>query len=702
MIVLEAIIPRGNPILQKLDDISCHEQYNKFLQKYDYDEVYFDGLNRYYLRKESHELKRFFDIPVGPLFDQWVLSEDENVRKERLRLLKVNETQKEVANELESKNLSLKKDVEMLEANLIRLEKDSSRQLELEKSHLERLEEDYKERLEREKEAHKRLEEEYIERLSRERAAFKSLEEDCTQKFAQERERFKRVESNLTSQLDAERSVFKQLEVNFTRRLDEEGKTRDRLEAEIERLTQANDQLSSAGKQIDSALAITQQDHARLEGDLCKAREECAVLRDEVGQVQESRILIEAQSKEHATQAEVANSIINELKSELDTRHKDLLDLHRQNQLLKQGVTEKVFKSGKRFRNLLDRYVPFTWWTKKMSSSVQGEPSYEVRPLPAFSYEEVKKKGVYIAEAPFVVGTESWSAVVADCENSSREDAALVFEPVAERMMGLNGNAVSADEFWFGIVSTPRHLPDRVIRSLFPELPKGGDPFSGSAWRKNRHYCRGIITSCETHAAQIREQVDVPVMAVIPPLPDNRKTWTMEQYEACGQIIQPDDMFIRQNGLPMLPAAQGTKVIWRSEEGVVDELVRAEQSDLHSQRLLHDYMLDEVNTLSPPNSEARDFELSRSVVFAHYFDASIPLIILECLASGTPMIVNPIPSLVEILGAGYPLYFNSYLQAAKMLEDKKRILAAHEYLVEKSGHMRQAKPVLQDMMQVIK
>ena len=48
---------------------------------------------------------------------------------------------------------------------------------------------------------------------------------------------------------------------------------------------------------------------------------------------------------------------------------------------------------------------------------------------------------------------------------------------------------------------------------------------------------------------------------------------------------------------------------------------------------------------------------------------------------GTPLLVNPIPAVVEYLGTDYPFYFNDLEEAAVKVRDFDLIKRTHDYLI---------------------
>jgi hypothetical protein len=74
--------------------------------------------------------------------------------------------------------------------------------------------------------------------------------------------------------------------------------------------------------------------------------------------------------------------------------------------------------------------------------------------------------------------------------------------------------------------------------------------------------------------------------------------------------------------------------------------------------------------------------LSENIVFVDLVDAVANNTVVECIARNTPVLVNPLPNVVDYLGPDYPFYFRSLEEAASKAEDYRLLQAAHQYLVE--------------------
>lgn len=80
-----------------------------------------------------------------------------------------------------------------------------------------------------------------------------------------------------------------------------------------------------------------------------------------------------------------------------------------------------------------------------------------------------------------------------------------------------------------------------------------------------------------------------------------------------------------------------------------------------------------------PNLEY-DQLLVENIVFLNLVDCSAVNTVIECIARSTPILVNPLPAVVECLGKEYPFYYESFREAADKATDLKLIETTHNYL----------------------
>ncbi|MEL6855702.1 MAG: hypothetical protein AAFO83_11420, partial [Cyanobacteria bacterium J06607_13] len=90
--------------------------------------------------------------------------------------------------------------------------------------------------------------------------------------------------------------------------------------------------------------------------------------------------------------------------------------------------------------------------------------------------------------------------------------------------------------------------------------------------------------------------------------------------------------------------------------------------------------LENTRELSRLSDREYDTLLTENIAFAFLHDSSANNTVIECIARATPIVVNPLPAVVEYLGEGYPLYASTLQEAAEKVMELDLIRAAHEYL----------------------
>lgn len=82
-----------------------------------------------------------------------------------------------------------------------------------------------------------------------------------------------------------------------------------------------------------------------------------------------------------------------------------------------------------------------------------------------------------------------------------------------------------------------------------------------------------------------------------------------------------------------------------------------------------------------PNNEYDDL-LSKNILFVDLYDTSANNCVIEAMVRGTPILINPLPAVIEYLGKDYPFYFNDLEEASKKLKSLALIKETNEYLMD--------------------
>jgi hypothetical protein len=97
-------------------------------------------------------------------------------------------------------------------------------------------------------------------------------------------------------------------------------------------------------------------------------------------------------------------------------------------------------------------------------------------------------------------------------------------------------------------------------------------------------------------------------------------------------------------------------------------------SNLHSLR-------QNVEIIKYLSDQKYDELLASSVVFLKLLDASAVNTVLECLVRGTPIIVNRLPALEEVLGVDYPGFYDTLETASILVSSWSVLIHCHTHIM---------------------
>jgi hypothetical protein len=104
-----------------------------------------------------------------------------------------------------------------------------------------------------------------------------------------------------------------------------------------------------------------------------------------------------------------------------------------------------------------------------------------------------------------------------------------------------------------------------------------------------------------------------------------------------------------------------------------------------------------------PHLDDHDFDdlLAQNVVFLNLIDASAVNTVIECIVRNTPLLVNPLPAVVEYLGKDYPLYYRDPSDVGKLLTEKK-LIAARKHIAHLDKSALTARRFIDDISAALK
>lgn len=244
---------------------------------------------------------------------------------------------------------------------------------------------------------------------------------------------------------------------------------------------------------------------------------------------------------------------------------------------------------------------------------------------------------------------------------------------------------------------------DRVVHDVawigftaaVPAPTEGLEPFAQYSlprlWEapeflKSLETCRALFTFTEHAATWMRSRTDVPVFVLPHPVPEDAGTFNLEAFLAADgvTVVQPGHWLTNLNAICDLPMPESPL---RKIRCVRTERLALATALARAQRELSEHRVDpgtlRVTTDLGGLDDAVIDELLRSaVVLADLLDANADPILLQCIATATPVLAPRLPGVIEQLGADYPLFFDSLAHASELAIDRSIVTAAHRHLLE--------------------
>lgn len=247
-----------------------------------------------------------------------------------------------------------------------------------------------------------------------------------------------------------------------------------------------------------------------------------------------------------------------------------------------------------------------------------------------------------------------------------------VVRVVSERLHDPRGTrfltAVEDQLYYHGAVLEPwvgfiHQVPRQSLG--FPDLER---LVTLPAWRASLPYCLGLWVLTNYQRETLRALgVKVPIALVRYPTLAPTELFSLDQFRAHRKVAFLGEFLRNYQAFYDLEAPGNDKRLYAY--------------DGYEPKALGLRTNDSVTVERRVPSEAYDALLASHVVFLSLFDAGANTTVVECIASGTPILINEVGGVPEYLGQDYPLYYESLAEAGEKLRDLKLLARAHEYLL---------------------
>lgn len=223
---------------------------------------------------------------------------------------------------------------------------------------------------------------------------------------------------------------------------------------------------------------------------------------------------------------------------------------------------------------------------------------------------------------------------------------------------------------WIGICHVPSTFPEWFSawqKSQFYDIYS-----RNIAWQQSIQHCLGLFALSESHAQELRRSTGLPVCTLFHPTEVPTEQWTVEKYLAnkSRKIIQIGWWLRKMHAIFQAPFPSFQKILLKiASQPWVDEYFMREEDYLKKAGQFREDMRESVLVCPYVSNREYDRLLSRNIAFLDLYGSSANNAIIECMARGTPILVNKLPAVMEYLGDNYPLYYSSYEEAAQKSRD---------------------------------
>lgn len=254
-----------------------------------------------------------------------------------------------------------------------------------------------------------------------------------------------------------------------------------------------------------------------------------------------------------------------------------------------------------------------------------------------------------------------WGYVVRAIEARLHDPDGVRFVSAVEDYMVYEGPLM---EPWVGFVHQVRQ------QSLgFPDLER---LLQMDAWRASLPWCRGLWVLTEYQRRTLQELgVHLPIALVRYPTQPTAHLFDFDRFRQRRprQLLMIGEFLRNYQSIYHLRAPGYEKVLLHYPGFDAKELGLQTNDTVRLSRRM--------------DACSYDRALSESIVFLDLFDAGANTTVVECIASGTPILLNRLPGPEEYLGEDYPLFYSDLREAAAMLADD-------ELIAEAAAHIRRS------------
>lgn len=236
-------------------------------------------------------------------------------------------------------------------------------------------------------------------------------------------------------------------------------------------------------------------------------------------------------------------------------------------------------------------------------------------------------------------------------------------------------------EPWVGFLHNPPNMPLWFSdNNSYPQTLIHDEYF-----RESLNYCKGLYVLSEYYKRFLKHYIpNIPINVLYHPteIPDLKFNFNNFINNDNKCIVNIGWWLRKLNSIFLLNGGKYNKIRLMPNNKCKDTILRL----TNIERNLFDFRLTEkqlnsVKLVDHLENDEYDKLLTQNIVFLDLYDTSANNAVIECIARGTPLLINKHPATIEYLGKEYPFYFDSLKDANEKLNNIDLIRDTHQYLM---------------------
>jgi hypothetical protein len=277
---------------------------------------------------------------------------------------------------------------------------------------------------------------------------------------------------------------------------------------------------------------------------------------------------------------------------------------------------------------------------------------YVLRNLSEFNNSD----GIYFDG--FIENAFSW------CKNEYIDDGTI---PYKEPWIGFLHNPPNMP-LWF---SEDNSYPQTIIHDKY--------------FKESLNSCKGLYVLSEYYKKILKHYIpQIPVNVLYHPteIPELKFNFDKFYKNQNKSVVSIGWWLRRLNSIFLLDSGKYQKIRLMPNQRMTSTILRLTniERDLFDIKLSEN-QIDSVKIIDHLENNDYDVLLSENIVFLDLYDTSANNTVIECIARGTPLLINRHPATIEYLGEDYPFYFDSLKEASEKLNNIDLIKDTHHYLM---------------------